>query len=119
MTARCLFCGGFAAAWHHVTGRAVSGAPYFDRSLVVPLCRRHHAREHELLRRNDLDFLPVGADPLGHRLARVLDLIGRCADHKRTFVLEPCTPYGSAVAGLHALLLEAVVLSSVRAEKVG
>jgi hypothetical protein len=79
-----------------------------DRALVVPLCRRHHGREHELLRRNGLDFLPVDADPLGHRLARVLDLIGRCADHGRPFVLEPCTPYGNTVAGLHVLLLEAV-----------
>lgn len=119
MTARCLFCGRPAVAWHHVTGRVARKAPYFDRSLVIALCKRHHDREHELLRRNDLDFLPVGADPLGHRLARVLDLIGRCADHGRPFLLEPDTPYGDAVAGLHVLLLEAVVLFFVREEKAG
>jgi hypothetical protein len=82
--------------------------PYLDRPIVVPLCQRHHDREHELLRRARLEFLPPDADPLGHRLARVLDLIGRCADHGRPFVLEPATAYGNAVAGFHALLLEAV-----------
>ena len=108
MTARCLFCELPAVAWHHCTGRAAPRMPYLDRSLVVPLCQRHHDREHELLRRARLEFLPPGADPLGHRLARVLDLMGRCADHGQRFVLEPSTPYGDAVAGLHALLIEVI-----------
>jgi hypothetical protein len=82
--------------------------PYLDRSLVISLCQRHHDREHELLRRARLEFLPPGADPLGHRLARVLDLMGRCADHGQRFILEPSTPYGDAVAGLHALLIEVI-----------
>jgi hypothetical protein len=112
MTARCLFCRLLAVAWHHVTGRAAPGAPYLDRWLVVPLCQRHHDREHELLRRAGLEFLPPGADPLGHRLARVLDLMGRTADHGWPFILEASTTYGNAVAGLHALLFEALTASA-------
>ena len=47
----CLFCALPAVAWHHLTGRAARRTPYLDSSLVVPLCQRHHDREHELLRR--------------------------------------------------------------------
>ncbi|MGA3353846.1 MAG: hypothetical protein ABSD85_11760 [Acidimicrobiales bacterium] len=114
MTAFCLFCGLPAVAWHHCTGRAAPRSAYLDRSLVVPLCQRHHDREHELLRRARLEFLPPGADPLGHRLARVLDLMGRCADHGRQFVLAPSTPYGNAVIGLHVLLLEMIEAEATR-----
>lgn len=104
----CHFCGCRPVEWHHCTGRIAPKCGYLDRALVVPLCKRHHDREHELLRRCGLEFLPPGGDPLGHRLARLLDFIGRCADHHRPFVFQPSTPYGDAVAGLHALLLEAV-----------
>jgi hypothetical protein len=106
-TITCLFCEQLAVAWHHLTGRATPSSLYLDRSLVVPLCRRHHDREHELLRRSNLEFLPAGADALGHRVARILELIGRCADNGRALTLEPRTPYGDAIAGFYALLLEA------------
>lgn len=99
---RCLFCGRGPVEWHHVTGRRVRDGAYLDPLLVVPLCKRHHDREEELLRRGGLEFLPPGADPVGHRLARLLDLIGRCADNGCQLVLSP-----DALRALHALLLEA------------
>jgi len=101
MTARCHYCGRPAVAQHHLTGRPTPKARYFDPLLTIPLCQRHHDREHELLRRSGLEFLPPGADALGHRLARVLDFLGRSAEHGRPVVLE-----GQALEGLHALLLE-------------
>ena len=104
--ARCILCGQSADAWHHLTGRATPRGAYLDKSLVVPLCQRHHDREHELLRREGADFPGPGADLVGHRLARVLSFMGRCAEAGRPFVLEVTTPYGNAVAGLHALLHE-------------
>ena len=108
MAPRCLFCGRRPVEHHHVSGRPAAREPYLDPALTIALCRRHHAREHELLRRLGLDALAPGADALEHRLVRLLDLLGRCADHGRPFVLEPRTPYGSPAAGLRDLLLEAV-----------
>jgi hypothetical protein len=106
-TRGCVLCGRSPVEWHHVTGRLAPEAAYFDRSLVVPLCKRHHDREHELLRRRRLEFVPLGADLLGHRLARLLEFIGRCAESGRHFVVEPVTPWGDAVSGVYALLFEA------------
>jgi hypothetical protein len=113
VTARCLYCGRSPVQWHHVTGRPTPGAPYLDPALVVPLCKRHHDREHELLRRQGLEFLAPGAELLGHRRARLVDLVGRCAEDHRPFVLDAC-----ALAGLHALLLEAAAGSPPRWEAV-
>ena len=98
---RCHYCGRTGVELHHLTGRAAPGTPYLDPLLVVPLCKRHHDREHELLRRSRLEFLAPEDDQLGHRIARVLDFLGRSADHRRPVVLE-----GEALKGLHALLLE-------------
>lgn len=105
---RCLLCGLPATAQHHLTGRIAPKGRYLDPSLVVPLCRRHHDREHELLRREGLEFPAPGADLIGHRVARVLAFMGRCGEHRCPFVLEPVTPYGDAVAALHGLLFEAL-----------
>lgn len=104
MGARCILCQRPAIAWHHLTGRAVPRGAYLDKSLVVPLCQRHHDREHELLRREGADFPGPGTDLVGHRLARVLSFMGRCGEADRSFALGAATPYGNAVAGLHALL---------------
>ena len=108
MAPRCLFCGRRPVEHHHATGRPAAGEAYLDPRLVVPLCRRHHVREHELLRRLGLDALAPGADALEHRLVRLLDLLGRCAEHGHPFSLEPRSPYGSPATGLRDLLLEVV-----------
>ncbi len=100
---RCHYCGRNGVELHHVTGRAAPGAPYLDRLLVVPLCKRHHDRDHELLRRRGFEFLTPGDDQLGHRVARILDFLGRSADFGRPVVLE-----GEVLKGFHALLLEAL-----------
>jgi len=70
---------------------------------VIPLCKRHHDREHELLLRTRLEFLTPDSDSIGHRLARVLDFLGRSADHGRPVVLE-----GEVLNGFHGLLLESL-----------
>lgn len=117
MTAGCLFCGRRPVEWHHLTGRLAPDGPYLDRALVVPLDTRHHDREHELLRRAGLEFPPEGADLVGHRVARLLDFMGRCAECRVRLVLEPDTPSGNAVAAVHALLYEATTpLASLRRE---
>ena len=118
MPCRCVFCG-LPAVWHHITGRLRPDGPYLDRSLVVALCKRHHDREHELLRRARLEFPPPGADLVGHRIARLLDFMGRCGDEGRHFVVEPETPWGNAVAALHALLFEAIGTGRHRSEAAG
>lgn len=104
---RCLLCGRGPIEWHHVTGRLAPKGRYLDRALVVPVCKRHHDREHELLRRRRLELPAAGTDLLGHRVARLLDFIGRCAESGQRFVVETVTPWGDAVSGLYALLFEA------------
>ncbi|MDA8038474.1 MAG: hypothetical protein M0Z69_04810 [Actinomycetota bacterium] len=101
MTPRCLYCGRRPVEQHHVTGRLCPSGRYLDPRLSVPLCKRHHAREHEVLRRRGLAF-PDGADLTGHRLARLLDFLGRLGDHRRPLVLD-----GPALGGLCTLLLDA------------
>ncbi|MGH9291925.1 MAG: hypothetical protein ACRD0B_00195 [Acidimicrobiales bacterium] len=98
---RCAYCGRRPVEMHHVTGRLAPGGLYLDPGLVIPLCRRHHSREHEVLLRQGLAFVG-SADPLGHRLARLLDLLGRLADHGRPLMLE-----GPALYALVELLGEA------------
>jgi hypothetical protein len=99
--ARCLYCGRRPIEMHHITGRTAAQGPYCDPKLVLPLCKRHHSREHEILGRRRLSF-PRGADLLGHRLARALDFLGRVADHGRPLVID-----GDALDALHALFYEA------------
>lgn len=99
--AGCLYCGTWPVEEHHPTGRLAPDCRYLDPGLVVPLCKRHHDREREVQRRRGLDF-PAGADVLGHRLARLLDFLGRLADHGRPLVLV-----GAPLSALHALLVEA------------
>lgn len=96
----CLFCGKGPVDWHHVTGRGAPDVPYLDPGLVVPLCRRHHAREHAVLRAAGAEW-PPGPGHLQHRLRRLVIHVGRCADTGRPFVIE-----AKAVPGLHSLLCE-------------
>lgn len=90
---------------HHVTGRPEPGADYFDPTLLIPLCRRHHGGVeglHPVLRVVGLDFLPPGRDPLAHRLRRVAVHCRLVADAGRPFVLD-----ASSTGGLGQLLLAA------------
>ena len=103
MTSRCLYCGRRPVERDHITGRLHPGGRYLDPLLAVSLCKRHHVREHEVLRRRGLAF-PEGADLTGHRLARLLDFIGRLGDHRRPLVLD-----AAALHGLCTLLLDATV----------
>jgi len=96
--------------WHHLTGRPVAEAPYLDLYLVVPLCRRHHAREHVLLRDKGFEFMPVGADLLEHRLLRVVLFAERCADFQRPFVLQARA--AGALAALTEEVLDSLAKSS-------
>lgn len=86
MHAGCVFCGRRPVAWHHPTGRTAPNGPYLDPDLTVPLCLRHHNREHELLRRAGWAFPPEGAEPAWWRLGRVFDLACRAADAGRLAV---------------------------------
>jgi hypothetical protein len=99
----CIFCGHWPVDWHHLTGRRSTDGEYLDPRLVVPLCRRHHAREHTLLRDKHLEFPPDGADLLGHRLRRVVVFAERCGDFGRPFQLEP-----ASAQALARLVTEAV-----------
>lgn len=90
-SSRCIFCGRRPIDWHHVTGRAVADGEYLDRGLVVPLCRRHHSREHVLLADMDLEWLTDEGDSLVHRLRRVRLFFERRADFGRTPVLDPAS----------------------------
>ena len=100
---RCVFCGRRPIDWHHLTGRPAPDAGYFDVGLVVPLCRRHHSREHVLLADRHLEWLPPGVGPVVHRLRRVRLFVERCADFHRPFVLNPSS------AGALTLLLAEVL----------
>ena len=102
MAPACQFCGREPADLHHVTGRPAPGAPYLDPALVLPLCRRHHAQAHELLRRSRLDFLPPGPEQLPGRVLRVAELLARVGDAERELALSP-----RSTIGLSRLLLDA------------
>lgn len=104
MSTRCLFCGRRPVEWHHLTGRLAPDGCYLDPALVLALCKRHHDREHELLRRAALEFPSIGSDLTGHRLARLLSFLRRCGDHGKGLIFEPATPYGSAVEALALLV---------------
>jgi hypothetical protein len=89
-----------------VTGRAVANGEYLDPGLVVPLCRRHHSREHVVLADMDLEWLPDEGDSLAYRLRRVRLFFERCADFGRAPVLDPASErplgllFGEAIAAL-------------------
>lgn len=85
---RCVFCSHSGEHWHHVTGRPGPNDPYFDPKFVVPLCRRHHAREHVVVCDKGLEWLPPGCNPVVHRLQRVALFAERCGDFHRAFSLE-------------------------------
>jgi hypothetical protein len=89
MSARCLWCGARAVEFHHLTGRDWAEKEYLDPALTVPLCIGHHAAEHVVLRRLELDQ-PTEATPmLAHRLRRFGVAMGRAHDLDRCFVLRP------------------------------
>ncbi len=96
MAPACQFCGREPAELHHLTGRPAPGASYLDPQLVFPLCRRHHAQTHELLRRSRTDFLPAGPEQLPGRVLRVAELLARVADAERELALSPRSAIGLA-----------------------
>jgi hypothetical protein len=98
----CLWCGAQSVEQHHVTGRTAPGGEYFDPALTTPLCVRHHAAQHVLLRRIGLDWPEPGGLALPYRLRRLGVALGRVADLRRPFVLSV-----PASLGAHALLIEA------------
>ncbi len=98
--ARCARCGGSPVDWHHLTGRCSPGGAYLDRDLVVPLCRRCHAREHAVLRGAEAEW-PDGRDLLCHRLVRLTLYVGQIADRGYAFVIVP-----GSVPALHSLLCD-------------
>lgn len=101
MAPGCIFCGVDDVELHHVTGRPAPGRGYLDPDLVVPLCRRHHAQEHELLLRQRLAFLPGGSGQLAGRVVKLGAIAGRLADAKRELQLS-----SRGLIGLRGLLLD-------------
>jgi hypothetical protein len=102
VTPGCAWCGALPVEWHHLTGRTSPDGEYFDPALTIPLCVRHHAAQHVLLRRLGHDWPEPGELTLPYRLRRMGIALGRAVDLGRPFVLT-----SSAAQGAQALLLEA------------
>jgi hypothetical protein len=86
----------------------MSDGEYFDPALTIPLCIRHHAAEHVLLRRLGLDWPEAGTCSFDHRLRRLAVEFGRSADLGRAFVLSP-----ASARGAQALVIEAAEILGV------
>jgi hypothetical protein len=99
----CVLCRAPGVHGHHATGRPGPRGAYFDRALVVPVCRPCHVALHAGLRRSGLAW-PTRGNELRHRLGRVADLCARVADARRGLVLDE-----RSTRALGALLVEAAV----------
>ncbi len=101
---RCAVCGGAGALQgHHPTRRPATGEPYLDPKLRLWLCVSCHARCHNILRDEGLDWLPAGTDPLAYRLRTVAVQAGWMGDLGRPFSVAD----GAASWALRGVLLEA------------
>jgi len=99
---RCVWCGACPVELHHVTGRMSSRGAYFDPSVTLGVCARHHSAEHVLLRRLGLDWPAPDVVPLAYRLCRFGTVLRRSHDLGRPFVLTPSSSHGA-----HLLVIEA------------
>ena len=107
----CCLCLASSIDQHHVCGRPSPASPYFSE-ITIPLCRRCHAREHVVLRRLGIEWLPTGISPLCHQVARLTVIVGRLADEGCPLVLD----IGSTRA-LHTLLVETGEALTICGEK--
>lgn len=113
MMGRCTICGSPRAQGHHPTRRPGPGEPYFDTLLRFWLCAggpSHHARAHDMLRDEELDFPPAGADLLTYRLRALAAHAGWMGQLGRSFaVADPAASWA-----LRDLLVEAADRIEVR-----
>jgi hypothetical protein len=98
MTARdlgaCAFCGRPAQDRQHYTA-GVGAVVHIDEASWLPLCRRHHATEHQLWRDVGLDTIDL---PLVARVRRVTWSVGRLADFGQAWP-------AASMRGLHDVLV--------------
>lgn len=101
MTGVCALCAASGpVAAHHLAGRCEPGGRYYDPALVIQVCPACHTGAgglHPTLRTVRLDFPPVGAHPVAHRLRRVALHAVVMADAGRPFALGPKSARGLAV----------------------